>query len=114
MSKKYIDHYVFKGNSYQQRATIALNYDFMINPDKRIHAVQKKYGGNGYRRIGGYDQANGVDLENLRIDPTTFDKITERENKSFIILKNQIDNYTFNYDDYFGMGSLLKRYFVRK
>lgn len=39
LSKKYIDHYVFKGNSYQQRATIALNYDFMINPDKRIHAV---------------------------------------------------------------------------
>lgn len=87
MSKKYIDHYVFKGNSYQQRATIALNYDFMINPDKRIHCVQKRHN-NTYRRIGAYDQANGVDVENLRIDPSTFDKITERENKSFVILKN--------------------------
>ena len=67
-----------------------------------------------FRRINGYEQIIGVDQENLRIDPTTFDKITERENKSFVILKNQIDNYTINYDDYFGLGSLLGKVFVKK
>lgn len=50
----------------------------------------------------------------MRIDPSRFDKITERENKSFVILKNQIDNYTLNYDDYFGLGTLFRRIFVKK
>lgn len=78
--------------------------------------MQKRHNNNnlGFRRIGGYDQINGVDYDNLRVDPTTFDKITERENKSFVILKNQIDNYTINFDDYLGIGSLLRKVFVKK
>ena len=56
----------------------------------------------------GYDSIQGAESENLRVDPGNFDKIIERENKSFIILKNQIDNYTFNYD------GLLDKLFRRK
>ena len=51
-------------------------------------AVQKRHNNVGFRRITGYDQINGVDVDNLRVDPAAFDKVTERENKSFIILKN--------------------------
>lgn len=88
----------------------------MINPDKRIHAVQKRHNNSnlGFRRIASYDQTAGVDQDNLRIDPSTFDKITERENKSFVILKNQIDNYTLNFDDLFGLRTLLGKVFVKK
>lgn len=88
----------------------------MINPDRRIIAINKRQANCniGWRRINGYDQIAGYDQENLRVDPGSFDKITERDNKSFIILKNQIDNYTLNYDDYFGLGSLLGKIFVKK
>ena len=79
-----------------------------------MQAVQKRHNNVGFRRITGYDVANGVDIDNLRVDPTAFDKITERENKSFIILKNQIDNYTINVDDLFGIRPLLGKIFVKK
>jgi len=36
----------------------------------------------------GYESIQATDYENLRVDPGNFDKIIERENKSFIILKN--------------------------
>ena len=77
-------------------------------------AVQKRHNNVGFRRITGYDQINGVDVDNLRVDPASFDKVTERENKSFIILKNQIDNYTINVDDFFGIRPLLGKIFVRR
>ena len=88
----------------------------MINPDRRIIAIQKRQANSntGFRRVNGYDQIQGCDYDNLRVDPSIFDKVTERDNKSFIILKNQIDNYTLNFDDYFGLGSAFRKIFVKR
>ena len=86
------------------REQFQVEYDMMNNPKYRSQYIDQRgrapeeLGGNveAWHRIANLEDVDGVEDQDLRLNGPAYADINERYNRSFVMLKNAVDNYRIN------------------
>ena len=96
-----MNNYFHKTNKYSQKESFSIVYDFFNKEHMRAMAlmIQQDVGPEGAPlpnvQVRNLQDIRNIDRDRIIVNPDAHNALHEKYNKTFMLLKNACNNYTF-------------------